>query len=289
VLGAETRPRPLSSTFIARGDAVWIKTLRCGAPVIFGACVSILLVPFVPACFSDSSSPGSTSTTTNTGPGDTNGGVDTGGVDTPSPANTEMIDDMEANTGSILTAHGRVGAWYIYNDATSGAVEHPAGTPFADTLLNPPRGTSLYAARMDGSGFTTWGAGMGFNFHDPGDGDGGSSKTTYDASGYTGVTFWAKAGATSTGALRVNISTKDTDPAGGVCAPADKCNDHFGASLSITADWSQQTIMFSDLAQLGWGQSVPKFDPTQVYAMQFQVGKGTTFDITIDDVAFIKK
>jgi hypothetical protein len=249
--------------------------------------VSLLLVPFAPACFSDSSSNGNP-TTTNTGQGDTGGGgVDTGGNDV-SPSSTEMIDDMEANTGSILTTHGRVGAWYVYNDATAGAVEHP-GTPFADTLLDPPRGTSHYAARMDGSGFTTWGAGMGFNFHDPGDGDGGSTKTTYDASAYVGITFWAKAGATSTGALRVNISTKDTDPAGGVCAPVAKCSDHFGVNLTITSDWTQQTFMFSDMAQLGWGQSVPKFDATAVYAMQFQVGKATTFDITIDDVAFIKK
>jgi hypothetical protein len=105
----------------------------------------------------------------NPGTGGTTGGGDAGG------AALDVIDDMEGATGSILTKEGRVGAWYTYNDATAGATETP-GVPFLPSVITPPRGASTYAARMQGAGFTTWGAGMGLNFNDPGDGAGGSAK-----------------------------------------------------------------------------------------------------------------
>ncbi|HLZ07397.1 MAG TPA: hypothetical protein VKT80_02335, partial [Chloroflexota bacterium] len=138
-------------------------------------------------------------------------------------------------------------------------------------------------------GFSVWGAGMGFNLHDPGDGMNGSAKTPYDASAYTGIAFWAKAGSGSTTSLRVNVSDKDTDPAGGTCAPADKCNDHFGKDIALTANWAAYTMTFHELLQLGWGQSFAALDAAHLYAIQFQVGKGTTFDVWLDDVAFLTK
>lgn len=214
-------------------------------------------------------------------------GTGTGGTAPAPAANLEVVDDMEGGTGSILPKAGRLGAWYTYNDATAGAKQTP-GVPFEPSALAPTRGESAFAAHMAGSGFTTWGAGMGFNFNDPGDGKGGTAKLAYDASAYAGIAFWAKAGAGSTTSLRVNISDKDTDPAGAVC-PAAKCSDHFGKNLNITTDWALYTLKFADLTQLGWGQAVPKFDPAAVYAVQFQVAKGTTFDIRIDDVALLVK
>lgn len=256
------------------------------------------------ACFSDATpaSTGGDTTATrgdggSTGSGGTIGGGTTGGGnpgtggtaagDAGGPA-LDVIDDMEGATGSILTKEGRVGAWYTYNDATAGATETP-GVPFLPSVITPPRGASTYAARMQGAGFTTWGAGMGMNFNDPGDGAGGSAKGTYDASAFAGITFWAKIGAGSTGAVRVNVSTKETDPAGGTCSPAAKCSDHFGKSVNLTSDWTEYVIKFADLAQLGWGQPVAKFNAAAVYACQFQVAKGTTFDVWIDDVAFVAR
>ncbi len=253
-------------------------------------------------CFSDTT-PASTDgkTTPNGGGGATTGGGGGGGATsgstsggTTSPSGdaggdaVDVIDDMEGATGSILAKDGRVGAWYVYNDGTAGATETP-GVPFLPTAISPPRGTSTYAANMKGEGFTTWGAGMGLNFNDPGNGDGGSAKASYDASKSDGITFWAKIGAGSTAAVRVNVSTKETDPAGGTCTPAAKCSDHFGKNINLTAEWVQYTIKFSDLTQLGWGQSVPKFNASALYACQFQVGKGTSFDVWVDDIAFLVK
>jgi hypothetical protein len=199
-----------------------------------------------------------------------------------------MIDDMEDGDGSILPAGGRVGAWYTYNDATPTGMQKPlAMSPF---VMTPGGRTATgYAAETSGSGFTVWGAGMGFNLDDPGDGMNGSAKVTYNASAYSGIAFWAKAGAGAAPALRVNVSDKNTDPAGGVCMPADKCNDHFGKDIRLTEEWALYTMNFADLLQLGWGQPSAALDVAHLYAVQFQVAKGVTFDVWLDDVAFLTK
>jgi hypothetical protein len=233
-------------------------------------------------------SEGETGTGTGSSSG-TNTGTGTGddaSADSGPGLQLEAIDDMATNSGSILPSHGRVGAWYTYNDATAGATEMP-GVPFTKTALNPPRDTANFAARMQGSGFTLWGAGEGFNLDDPGNGEGGSAKIAYDASAYTGIAFWAKAGSGSTTSLRVNVSDKDTDPAGGVCMPVSKCNDHFGATLPLSTQWRQFVLPFSELKQAGWGMPAPSFDPAHLYACQFQVVAGATFDIWIADIYFV--
>jgi hypothetical protein len=252
------------------------------------------------ACFSEASTPdntagasGSGGSTATGGTGGTGGAGGSGGAGGDTTADTgapgvDMIDDMEDNDGSILGVNGRVGAWYTYNDLSAGAMQTPAqGTPF--TMTPGGRDGAGYAANTKGGGFTVWGAGFGFNLKDSGDDAGGSNKSTYDASAYSGISFWAKAGAASDKAVRVNVSNKETDPAGAICAPMDKCNDHFGGPVTLTADWALYTLPFSKMAQSGWGQSVAKFDVSTLYAVQFQVGKNTTFDISIDEVGFLPK
>jgi len=252
-------------------------------------------------CFSEAATPDNTAGASGSGGSGGTGGSGTGGSggsggaggDTTAdtgvpPTGVDMIDDMEDNDGSILGVKGRVGAWYTYNDATATAMQVPKQGDMFTMTMGGRDGTG-YAANTKGSGFTVWGAGYGFNLNDPGDGAGGSNKSIYDASTYAGITFWAKAGASSDKALRVNVSNKETDPSGAVCAPADKCNDHFGNPITLTADWAKYTLEFAKMAQSGWGQSVAKFDVSALYAVQFQVGKNTTFDISIDEVGFLPK
>jgi hypothetical protein len=249
--------------------------------------VSALLVFSCYGCFSstDAGSPGAGGSSAAGGSSVSTSDGSTMPVDT---ANQELIDDMEDGDGSILAKNGRVGAWYTYNDASMAGMQTPAPmVPY--TMTAGGEGGSAFASESKGSGFAIWGAGFGFNLHDPGDGANGSAKTIYDGSAYKGIAFWAKAGAGSTQALRVNISDKDTDPAGGVCMPAEKCNDHFGTDIHLTTDWAMYTVTFADIAQLGWGQSVAAFDPAHLYAVQFQVGKSTMFDVWLDNVAFLEK
>jgi hypothetical protein len=248
-------------------------------------------------CFSEEATPDNTTGASGTGG---SGGAGTGGTggsggagggttaDSGGTGSVDMIDDMEDMDGSILGVNGRVGAWYTYNDLTATAMQFPKqGDPF--TMTAGGRDGTGYAANTKGGGFSVWGAGYGFNLKDPGDGAGGSLKSVYDSSAYSGITFWAKASATSDKAVRVNVSNKETDPAGAICAPMDKCNDHFGSSITLTADWAKYELQFAKMAQSGWGQSVAKFDVSTLYAVQFQVGKNTTFDISIDEVGFLPK
>jgi hypothetical protein len=208
--------------------------------------------------------------------------ADTGVVS--GPCATPMIDDMEHGDGSILSSCGRHGYWYTYNDATAGASQVPAaGAPFIPAAIPGGRAGSAHAAHSTGSGFTAWGAGLAFDLASAG---GTAAKDAYDAGAYHAITFWAKSGTGSSAAVRLNIASRGTDPAGGVCTPASKCNDHFGASVTLSSTWEQHTVSFSDLHQLGWGTPAGAFDPTRLYAVQFQTAAGQPFDVWIDDIAF---
>jgi hypothetical protein len=194
-----------------------------------------------------------------------------------------LITDLEH--GPSFASNGRSGSWYTYNDKTAGATQTPPGPDFKPDAVTPPRDGSTFAAHTTGSGFTVWGAGIGFDLNNPS----GSAKKVYDASAYSGITLWIKG--SSDKPLRFNIATKDTAPEGGTCnltdAGAAGCNDHFGTTLALTADWTAKTIMFSDLAQSSFG--VPAtFKRAELIGLQFQVAQGATFDFWIDDVAFVK-
>ena len=76
-----------------------------------------------------------------------------------------MIDDMEDGDGFICKSNGRNGHWYTFSDETINAELTPPGD-FDPTMIPGGRGSSLYAAHFAGSGFTEWGAVMGFDMHD---------------------------------------------------------------------------------------------------------------------------
>lgn len=193
-----------------------------------------------------------------------------------------MIDTMEDGDGSILPNAGLQGAWYTYNDKTAGATQTPPEmTPFVMSALNPPRNGSAFAANTNGSGFTTWGAGFGFDLN-----NNGTSKGPYDASAFTGITFWAKIGAGAVGAIRVNIGDKNTTPEANICAVG-KCSDDFGKDITLTEQWQQFTIPFADMKQVGWSTVIlPAIDKASLYTVHFQTGAKATFDTWIDDIAF---
>jgi hypothetical protein len=193
-----------------------------------------------------------------------------------------LIDDMEDGDAVVLVRCGRRGNWFTFNDATSGASQTPAPTAVCLPTLIPGggRGTSLYAMRTYGSGFTTWGAGIGFNFI--------NSGPSYDVSSWHGVTFWAHVATGTTTSVRFDFPDVDTDARGGVCSTTSPgCGDHFGVAIALTTTWTLYTIRFTDLAQEGWGHVASAFNPAKVYGMQLQTSASATFDIWIDDVSFL--
>jgi hypothetical protein len=203
----------------------------------------------------------------------------------------------------IPVTQGRSGDWFTYDDGTGGGVISPGTGPgFHYTTIMPPRATDgggptiTSAACVTGSGFTNWGAGMGFSFDLVPTAHGGPplALLPYDASAYTGLTFWAAAPNVAAGSVAVSVLFPDIDTFGedpfSTCnLTTTKCDDDYGASVDVGSTWAQYTIRFADLTQGGWGYAAPSFAANEVLAVLFQVGPDAPFDLCVTDVYFTTK
>jgi hypothetical protein len=57
--------------------------------------------------------------------------------------------------------------------------------------------------------------------------------------------------------------------------------------INLTANWALYTMKFDELLSSAGGNRSLRSTLLHLYAVQFQVGKGTTFDVWLDDVAFL--
>lgn len=189
------------------------------------------------------------------------------------------IDDCEDGTNQVKVQKGRNGYWYTFIDNAGSTISPPAKTTFK--MSKGGVNGSMYGAQFLGHISATGDplySGMGFNFTDP--------KGQFDASAYTGVSFYARATSNSVKAVRLKVPDVNTDPDGKVCT---ECFNDFGADLTLNDQWKQFVIPFSDMAQMeGWGSPHPKgVDKTKIYAMQWQVNSpGADYDIWVDNIAF---
>jgi hypothetical protein len=137
-----------------------------------------------------------------------------------------------------------------------------------------------WAVYVYGGQYSIYGTGFGFGLGSP-----------YNASAYTGFSFWAKVDPSTTRVVRVAFPDKYTDPDGGICDPttsgSTQCWDHYGKRLTLSLVWTKFTIPFSDLRQGGWGYTAP-FDKGSLYGVQFQIPVNAIFGVWVDDVAFVK-
>ncbi len=219
--------------------------------------------------------------------GDPPGTIDAGGGggDGEPPITAEnLIDDLDDGDGSLLLRGGRVGAWYTYNDLTTAGTQTPAaGVAFLPTPGGP--GASVYHAHTQGSGFTAWGAGMGFDLNNNNNPNG--MKGTYDASAFQGITFKAKGSVPIRASVMVAgvLSTA----IGGTCTPSttagEGCDDGHGRALLLTPEWKTYQLAFNQIAQAGWGKQVV-FDSSTIMAVQFNIDKNLAFDVSVDDIGF---
>ena len=195
-------------------------------------------------------------------------------LDVPACGAVGLIDDAEDGDPQILKRDGRGGYWFTFVDGEGSKIE-PAGSPFK--MGGPGAGGTKGAARIRGkmaaSGKSIY-AGMGFQLADP--------AGPYDASPYTGVTFWAK----GPGRVRFEMPDVNTAPGGGRCKD---CYNDPGIVIALESEWRKYTIRFEWLEQRpGWGDPAPELTKDQVYAMEWEFGgAGREFDISIDDIAFI--
>jgi hypothetical protein len=226
-------------------------------------------------------------------------GAGEGGTDSAADAKafvTELIDDMEGRgvpTGwldGVSAANPRAGTWYVFDDGTDGGTLTPSPSGSAAQIIAVipgGRGASAHAAHVVGnSGFTNYGAGMGFNLNVA-----SSMPHVYDATAYQGFTFWARAaGDAGPTVVLFNVLDRNTaqPSSGGIC-DGGACNGSFGISLALTDAWQLITVHYSDLHRPVWAVSDGSpFDPSNMIGCQFQV-QGQSFDLWVDDIYFIDK
>ena len=179
------------------------------------------------------------------------GGASGSGGAPDAGSDNNLIDDLEDGDKVIRQVAGRQGSWYVFNDG-KGTQTPPVGafTPFAGGARS-----SRYATHTFGQGFSDWGAGIAVDLNNPGDNPQDDRRGAYDVSGWHGFAFQAK----GNGAVRFKVITRAIADAldHGTCQPQQDrpCFDAHGARITLSADWTQHRIRFSELAQEGWGVS----------------------------------
>jgi hypothetical protein len=202
-----------------------------------------------------------------------------------------MIDDMEDGDRLVCGSGGRHGDWYTEDDGTSTNIS-PKGD-FTQTLIPGGRGTSRYAARLTGFGFTQAGALMGVHLN----GEGPAAKP-YDASAFGGVKFWMKSSVQVVATFTMP-ETLAVGEAGGTCmdSPTEgNCDNHYRFIVGPTPldEWREYQLPFSTLRQVPltadangnriYG-SVP-WNPSHLVGVEFHVDPNKTFDVWVDDIRF---
>jgi hypothetical protein len=192
----------------------------------------------------------------------------------------DLIDDLEDGDDAIAATAGRTGNWYTFHDMTAAGTQMPPEAAFVP--MAGGAGDSKFAAGTSGSGFTDWGAGMGFDLNST-----ETTRGTYDASKYKTLAFKAKGNVTVRVALETAAVTPTTD--GGTCTASTvmgmECEDLHGTSIKLTGEWKEYAIPLSTLKQEGWGKP-EAFDPKTAIGVLFSVDANVAFDFAVDDVSF---
>jgi hypothetical protein len=146
-------------------------------------------------------------------------------------------------------------------------------------------------------------------------GDGtGPDPCFFDATGWTGLSFWALLGPQSSGHMGLSalFDPNTASQLGGgypfntlVCGnppcvsgvpPATTCNgstmppclcDPFGLEVNLVSSWAFYAIPFERLGQSGLGVREPALDVAHLLGFKFSLGPGV-WDLWIDDVGFYK-
>ena len=190
----------------------------------------------------------------------------------------DRIDYMEDGDVQIELVAGRQGNWYPFGDA-----EGEDDLVFSS--IPGRRGMSLRAAQSTGSGFTTWGSGFGLDLNNPG--GQAATKQGYNVTGYVGITFWARAEVLIS--VTVAFPDRNTDPAGGICGDAGTCDYHWEKpSVQLGSDWKRFTVLFDELQYTGSGTGFDALDREGLISIQFRYATSATYDVWVDDLAFLK-
>jgi hypothetical protein len=193
-------------------------------------------------------------------------------------ADDGLVDDFEDGNNQVTLDGGRDGYWWPKVD-NAGSTLQP--TPFGTTEgagNGSENAMHVWGKTASGDPTLAWGAGFGMNLRD--------QTAIYDASRYAGVSFRAKVGPGASTSVRFNVGDINTHPAGNICTT---CWNHFGKNMVFTNEWKEYKVMFTDMRQQpDWGAPrPPAIEPSKLVEIDWSIGPGQTYDIWIDDIAFL--
>lgn len=184
------------------------------------------------------------------------------------PAAEAFIDNFETDTRFL--------GWYAFSDTT------PPNMPAPERLPSGAVSTG-YAGHVHATGIKSskamgYGAGFGFGLVDPAKG------ACVDLTAFDGISFWVKGTAGADNTLKFQIVSPSTQPAdsmpvGDCASSASPCAfKHPAKTITLTADWKQVVIKFSELA------------PATAYTGKVlgfnMITDGPDYDVQIDEATF---
>jgi hypothetical protein len=203
---------------------------------------------------------------------------------------SDVLADLEGAAPGAISSITPGGGWFSYHDNEPNTQFTPEPASWMPEM--PGHGGTGAAVHAVGTGFvaptspTVWGAGVGFALGaaipgGPATGVGLVTQPT-DLSAYSGISFYAKSGLHSD--LRVLVGTTHTDLGYCECA-APNCVPHEFLITSLSSDWANYQVRFTDLAQ-PTNVSPVAFDPKEVLTIIFAGNTPVaSFDFWIDDIA----
>lgn len=192
-----------------------------------------------------------------------------------------LIDDAENGDSRIILQQGRGGFLYTFVDE-DGSHVIPRSALKGGQFRASRGGANGSRCALNFRGQLVAGpevfAGLGLDLTAP--------RSTYDASRFLGISFFARHGAGTASRVRVLVLDANTDPAGGSCA---ECYNHFGLDLDLGPEWQSYELPFERFQQMpGWGwPRPPQVDSSRLLGFTFLVtDPGRSYDVWIDDLRF---
>src|SRR5262249_16261613 len=160
---------------------------------------------------------------------------------------------------------GTLTAWYDYKDATASATLNHV------SISMPGANGTTRAGHLSGTGFTGFGAGMGYGL------------ACLATTGYQGISFWAKGTSGTDNNIQLQVAIPATHAAadGGDCTT--KCYDHPSKHVALTANWQQYRVAWGELTQAGFGN--PATFQGIIMALNWVSLAGPNLDFQIDEIA----
>jgi hypothetical protein len=184
-----------------------------------------------------------------------------------------VIDDFEHEGNALPRLGGRNGMWAVGSDGSSDELEAVTSSRCA----SPGRRAGHFA----GSGFSGWGANWTALLRSPV----GGAATQFDATSYTGISFWAAVGPEipTPFLLQVGVTTPPPNSMwNGITCPS--CMGYYVTQVSLDHHWERFELRFADLVQFDNGNPATPLRLETLVGLTFW--PDGDFDIWIDDVRF---